>query len=129
MILIDTSVWISFLAGCETLQTKTMEALIERREDICICGLVMTELLQGIRNSEQYEKTKVILSELLYLPMTRDIFIDAANIYRVCRSQGLTIRSPIDCMIAAICIAHGAKLLHNDRDFVLISEQFPLNSL
>lgn len=54
MILIDTSVWIDFLNGLETAQTRTAESLIQSREDICICGIVLTEILQGIRENKAY---------------------------------------------------------------------------
>ena len=30
---------------------------------------------------------------------------------------GITIRKPLDCMIAAVAIEHGVALLHCDRDF------------
>jgi putative ABC transport system ATP-binding protein len=33
------------------------------------------------------------------------------------RRKGITIRKPIDCMIASVYIEHGIALLHNDRDF------------
>lgn len=126
MILIDTSVWIDFLNGLETAHTKAIELLIESREDICICGIVLTEVLQGIKGKKAYEKTKSILSELILLPMTEETFLLAATIYRTCRSKGITIRNSTDCMIAATCIQHSARLLHNDKDFDSIAKQSDL---
>ena len=129
MILIDTSVWIDFLLDRNTPHVRTVESLVEEREDICICGVVLTEVLQGIREEKEYEKTKSALSELIFLPMTQDTFYFAAEIYRTCRTQGITIRNSTDCMIAATCIQHGAKLIHNDKDFELIGSQFGLEIL
>ena len=123
MILIDTSVWIDFLAGHDSSGAITVELLVASREDICICGVVFTEILQGIRSDKEYRKTKAILSDLLFLPMTRGTFLSAADIYRLCRSRGVTIRNSMDCMIAAACIEHDAVLLHNDKDFDLIASQ------
>ena len=74
MILIDTSVWIDFLAGHDTPQAKSVEASVESREDICICGIVLTEVLQGIHGNKEYDKTRAILSELIFLPMTQETF-------------------------------------------------------
>ncbi len=102
---------------------------MEEREDICICGVVLTEVLQGIREEKEYEKTKSALSELIFLPMTQDTFYLAADIYRTCRTRGITIRNSTDCMIAATCIQHGVKLIHNDKDFDLIGSQFSLEML
>ncbi|MCX5999215.1 MAG: PIN domain nuclease [Chloroflexi bacterium] len=121
MILVDTSVWIDFLAGRDTLHVRMLDALVDGREDICLCGLVLTEVLQGIRDDTEYRTTKAMLSELIMLPMMADTFILAADIYRLCRSRGITIRNPVDCMIAAVCIQHDVPLLHHDRDFDTLS--------
>ncbi len=126
MILVDTSVWIDFLAGRETPQAKAVESLVESREDICICGIVLTEVLQGIREDKEYNNTKAVLSELIYLPMAQETFFLAATIYRTCRSRGITIRNSTDCIIAATCIYHSVRLLHNDKDFDSIATQFDL---
>ena len=112
MTLVDTSVWIDVFAARNTAQVATLESLIQDREDLCLCGVVLTEVLQGIR--DDVEST---LSGLVFLPMRRKTFLLAARIYRTLQSQGMTIRSPVDCMIAAACIEHKARLLHNDRDF------------
>jgi predicted nucleic acid-binding protein len=126
MTLIDTSVWIDFLIGRDTSQVRAVESLVENREDICICGVVLTEVLQGIRDDKECEETKSVLSELVFIPMTPETFYTAAHIYRTCRSKGITIRNSIDCMIVATCLQHGAGLLHNDKDFDLIGSQFDL---
>lgn len=126
MILVDTSVWIDFLIGRETPQAKAVELLISAREDICICGIVLTEVLQGIREERSYEITKAVLSELIFLPMVQETFCLAARIYRTCRVRGITITNSTDCMIAATCIEHNVRLLHNDRDFDSIGREFDL---
>jgi len=38
-------------------------------------------------------------------------------LYRSLRRRGVTIRKPVDCMIASVAIEHDIPLLHNDRDF------------
>jgi len=126
MILIDTSIWIDFLIDSNSSSAKTIESIIESREDICICGVVLTEILQGIRNDKEYIKTKSTLSKLIFLPMTQETFISSANIFRTCRSHGITVRNSVDCMIAATCIQYDALLLHNDKDFDLIASQSDL---
>lgn len=122
MVIVDTSVWIDFFAGKHTKNTDYLRKIIEDSEDICICGLIMTEVLQGFRSEKEYERVKNILSGLLYLPITKNMFISAASIYRTIRKNGETIRSPIDCIIAAICIEHGVDILHNDRDYPVIAK-------
>lgn len=56
-------------------------------------------------------------------PLTRR---EAARTYFDLRSQGITVRSPIDCCIAQLAIENRALLLHRDRDFEMISRLRPL---
>ena len=126
MMLVDTSVWIDFFAARNTAQVLVVESSIEQRVDLCLCGVILTEVLQGIRDDKQYQQTEAVLSNLIYLPMAQSTFLLAANIYRALRSRGITVRNSVDCMIAAVCIEHNAVLLHNDRDFDYIADVFGL---
>ncbi len=126
MIVIDTSVWIDYFAGKKTKYSLQLKYAINQSEEFCVCGVVLTEVLQGIRLDREYEKVYRILDDLIYLPEQKSTHILAANIYRSLRKKGKTIRKPIDCIIAAICIENSAFILHNDRDFEYISKYFPL---
>ena len=126
MILVDTSVWIDFFCARNAPGAAFLKSLIELREKVCLCGVILTEALQGIRDDKEFEKTEALLSNLIFLPMDRDTFLHASNIYRTFRSRGTTIRNSVDCMIAAVCIEHNVELLHNDRDFDRIANEFDL---
>ena len=54
--------------------------------------------------------------------MPFETFEYAAMIYRIGRAAAITIRSPYDCLIAAIAIRHNAEVLHADRDFDYIGK-------
>jgi predicted nucleic acid-binding protein len=129
MTVVDSSVWIDLFAGRNTGQVKVLELLIEQRDDICICGVILTEVLQGIRDEQEYNKTTSIFSNLIFLPMNRESFILAANLYRTLRAIGITIRTSVDCMIAAVCIENRCRLLHKDRYFDLIATHSDLEVL
>ena len=58
MVLIDTTVWIDFFAGKQLPHVAALERLIKGREDICICGIILTEVLQGIREKMNFEKQR-----------------------------------------------------------------------
>jgi predicted nucleic acid-binding protein len=117
MIMVDTSVWIDFFNNNLTAQVIRFENSLNNNEDICICGVIITEIVQGIRDNNQYLKTKSYLENLIFLPMYYSTFIKSAEIFRCLRKRGITIRKPIDCMIAAVSIENNVLLLHNDRDF------------
>jgi predicted nucleic acid-binding protein len=126
MTVVDTSVWIDLFAERDSPQVKVLESIIERKENICICGVIITEVLQGIRDEKEYADTESVLLNLIFLPMMRETFLLAASIYRDLRARGITIRNSVDCMIAAVCIENDVRLLHNDRDFDLIAAHFDL---
>ena len=117
MIMVDTTVWIDFFNNNSTAQVARLEYSLRNSEDICICGVILTEILQGIRSDKQYLKTKSYLKNLIFLPMIYSTFIKSAEIFRSLRKQGITIRKPVDCLIAAVSIENNVPLLHNDRDF------------
>lgn len=117
MIMVDTTVWIDFFRGEATPQVDILELLISEAQDICVCGMVMTEVLQGVRNDKQYQKIKAQFECLIFLPMTQAMYVQSADMYRSLRKKGITIRKPIDCMIASVAIAHDVPLHHNDKDF------------
>lgn len=53
-------------------------------------------------------------------------WLDAATIYRELRSRGVTIRSQIDPLIAAVAIRLDAAVLHHDRDYGHIAQHTSL---
>jgi predicted nucleic acid-binding protein len=129
MVLVDTTVWIDFFGGSSTPQVARLQELIESDEDLCLCGVILAETLQGIRSNAEYLRTKEHLDSLIFFPMHRAIFVSAAEIYRALRKKGVTVRKPVDCMIASLAIAHDLSLLHNDRDFDHIAEHSQLKVL
>lgn len=117
MTLVDTTVWIDFFHGTDTPEARTLEHLIETNDDVCVCGVILTEVLQGIREDKDYAKVAASFSAFLFLPMGQRTFVKAAELYRALRRRGITIRNAVDCMIAAVALEYDLPLLHNDRDF------------
>lgn len=123
MILVDTSVWIDFLNGANSMERHVLHALIEEEWDISITEIILTEILQGIKKDRDFAAVRDYLREFpIYRPNGIETYLKAAGIYRDCRKQGRTIRTTVDCLIAAICIEHDLLLFHKDNDFDLITE-------
>jgi predicted nucleic acid-binding protein len=91
--------------------------LIEADEEIALPGIVLQELLSGIREKAQFERLEEILEGFPIILATKEIHIEAASIANACRSKGIAT-STVDCLIAAMAIEHNAQLLTSDRDFV-----------
>ncbi len=126
MILIDTTVWIDFFAGRNLPHVTQLVKILEKRDELCTCGIILTEILQGIKTKKEKQLVEDNLNHIVFLDMTRPTFILAADIFSHLRSRGITIRKTLDCMIAAIVIENNTALLHNDRDFDPIEKYYGL---
>jgi len=121
--LVDTSVWIDFFNGRETAATRALENLIRTEEDVSLSDFILTEILQGFRSDRDFENVKSCLLDFtIYAMGNYNSYINAAQIYRLCRKKGKTIRKTADCIIAQTAIENGLVLLHNDADFDAIAE-------
>ena len=126
MILVGTSVWIDFFAGRNLPHVDVLEQCILENEDLALCGIILTEILQGIADDTTHRRVRRYLSPLIMLPMPETVFVRAADIYRKLRKKGITIRKSNDCIIAATVLEHHCRLLHNDKDFDPTQRHFPL---
>lgn len=126
MILVDTSVWIDFFAGRDLPHIAALEQFVLENKDLALCGIILTEILQGIADDKTHRRVRSDLSPLIMLPMPETVFLRAADIYRKLRKAGITIRKSNDCIIAATALEHRCRLLHNDKDFLPIAEHCAL---
>jgi predicted nucleic acid-binding protein len=56
------------------------------------------------------------------------LFIEAAQLYRTARCAGFTVRSSVDCLIAACAVRQRVGVLHLDRDFDVLARIAPFES-
>jgi predicted nucleic acid-binding protein len=127
VIVVDTTVCIDFFNGAGTPEDHHLQQLITAGRSLALTDLIFCEILQGIREDATFARTRDLL--LLY-PILRierlATFEHAAQLYRTCRSRGLTVRKTIDCLIAALCIEEDVELFHKDSDFDAIAHVAPL---
>lgn len=125
--LVDTSVWIDYFNGHPSLEAERLASAIGNDETIALPGIVWTEILLGLRTETEALRIQNLLDafDTLKAPTHQD-YLEAARIYRTCRSKGFTIRSTIDCLIAQLCLRDNLTLLSKDNDFKCISQCFPL---
>jgi predicted nucleic acid-binding protein len=103
LILVDTSIWIDLLAGTRQAGDAGDSLGVARRP-----------LLALPRVSD---------------PVPLATFLHAADIYRLGRRKGYTIRSSTDCLIAAIAVENSLPVWHCDRDFSLIARYTSLDAI
>ncbi|MBI4433022.1 MAG: PIN domain-containing protein [Candidatus Omnitrophica bacterium] len=122
MILVDSSVWIDYFRKSQNVQTDKLREALSQNKDLCVSGIIFTEVLQGIVSDGDYRQVKSMLEALILLPMPNEAYGLAADIYRRAKKNGHTIRNTVDCLIAACAVTHDVPLLHRDRDFLIIAK-------
>jgi len=127
MILFDTSVWINYLNKKDTPQVRILENLFVIRARVYITPTIIQEVLQGISDQKRFDVTRRLLlaQQVLRLDAV-EIAIESANLYRLLRQKGVTIRKANDCLIAAYAIHFKVEICHQDSDFDLIAENSSL---
>lgn len=127
MILVDTSAWIEFSRGSGSEVDRHLAALIETQpHTLAWTEPILMELLAGGPAPEKRVTERVLRSftRIAFDPVSD--FAGAARIYQICRSEGVTVRGLVDCMIAQVALRAGAAILTGDRDFRRIGEVMPL---
>jgi predicted nucleic acid-binding protein len=92
-------------------------------DDIITCLSVIQELLQGFGDERAYRLAREAMLALpaVESPLRIDLVEEAVGLYRTARKRGLTVRSSVDCLIAACALRHDLEVLHRDRDFTAIA--------
>lgn len=123
MILADTSAWVEFLRATGSPVDLEMRRLVAAGADLCTTETVVMEVLAGAVASSQTGAVRRLLMSGGFVPCNGLVdHEDAAALYRQCRAVGETIRSLIDCLIAAVALRADVAVLHRDRDFDVLAE-------
>ena len=120
MPIIDTSAWIEYLRDSNSATCNEVDQLLNFEPTIC--DAVRMEIFAGARDDQHLAQLERLLARAKVLATESVDYDNAAAIYRACRRLGLTIRTQIDCLIAAVAIRTDTTLLHNDSDFDAIAQ-------
>lgn len=126
MVLVDTSVWIAVFRKGSRFRLEDVVPF----DDIVTCLPVVQEVLQGFRDEAAFGRAREALYALPIVesPLSAAVVDAAVDLYRSARRAGLTVRSGVDCLIAACAIRNRLTVLHADRDFDALSRISPLES-
>jgi len=127
MILVDSSVWISYYRpeGKRRLKEVIKEAISHNL--VVTNGLIIVEVLSGISKEQDYIRVKSHFEGFHYLPLTEEDFYEASLLGSSLRRNGLIV-PPTDIIIALSAIKNQAMLYHSDRHFELIARYVPLRT-
>jgi len=126
VVLVDTSVWIEVFRKPARLK---LESAVDF-DDVVTCPPVIQEVLQGFDDERAFVLAREAMHALPVVesPLARPVFDHAADMYRAARRAGLTVRSGVDCLIAACALRHGLEVLHCDRDYDTLARISALRS-
>ena len=124
MLLVDTSAWIELFRRPPRVTIEQLGGL----EDVVTCLPVLQEVLQGFRDEGAFRVAREALLALPIVesPLRSEVIEEAVDLYRRARRAGLTVRSSVDCLIAACALRHDLTVVHRDRDFGALARIAPL---
>lgn len=120
LILVDTSVWIEVFRARDPLP---LEEVVDF-DQIVTCLPVIQEVLQGFRDERAFRIARDSMTALPVIesPLDMTVVLEAVDLHRTARRQGLTVRSSVDCLVAACALRHGLTVLHRDRDYAHLAK-------
>jgi predicted nucleic acid-binding protein len=86
------------------------------------------ELLQGFQDERAFRLAReaMLAFPIVQSPLRSEVLQEAAQLYRLARRAGVTVRSGVDCLIAACALRHDLSVFHDDRDLSLLAQVSPL---
>jgi len=127
-ILVDTSIWSLALrrsSGVVNEEAILLKTIIEQGEDIYLLGIILQEVLQGIRNSKDFLALKEYFKAFPLIDLTKEDYMRAAELKNQLIGKGKQ-GSTIDVLIASAAISHRCHLFTADKHFIYIAEHSEL---
>ena len=126
VVLVDTSVWVEVFRRNSKV---SIERLLDF-DEVVTCLPVIQEVLQGFADERAFATARESMHALPIVesPMSAAAYERATELYRSARRAGFTVRSGVDCLIAACALRHGLDVMHHDRDFESIARISPLRT-
>ncbi len=115
MVLVDTSIWIEVFRR----QSRLNLAAVADVDEVVTCLPVVQEVLQGFRDERAFRiaREAMLSFPIVESPLPLEVIEEAVRLYRLARRAGRTVRSGVDCLIAACALRHHLTVLHHDRDY------------
>ena len=106
MILVDTSVLMSFLKDQKNQTTAQFNYILDKKIPYGITTFIYQEILQGAKTDKEYRLLKEYFETipLYYLKYGKESYEQAALLNIRCKQKGIIIRSTIKLLIAETAI-------------------------
>jgi len=126
MMIVDSNTWADFFNGAAAPHVDRLVEALKEEEDLAVIPLIVTEVLQGFRSDHGFKRARRLLLALPVIEPTLECHVRAAELFRLLRKRGVTVRGAGDCIIAQTCLDGDLELLSPDADFAHIAHHTSL---
>jgi predicted nucleic acid-binding protein len=126
--IVDTSAWIEYFRRTGSRADDEVTQMVEREWPTAgVTEPVIMELLAGARDPGNFRRIERLTAAmpLCQVDPVCD-FAEAGALFKALRNEGITIRSMVDCLIAAVAWRRDVTIMHADRDFDAIASRYPV---
>lgn len=110
----DTSVWVEFFKARSVTGDRLETLLME--DSVWVCGIVLFELMQGVKSSGEKFRISDALSNLRYAEMSKTLWQKAGDLAASLKKEGKSL--PLsDIVIAAIALEYDLAVFTTDKHF------------
>ena len=120
-VVVDTSVWIDFLAG---LSTPSLEEALSQGS-VILPPIVVAELVSGARRQRERAAIEQLIEKIPVHETPLNHWIRVGELRRDLRSKGVSVSTP-DAHVAQCALDRDAVLLSQDAVFARIARLSPL---
>lgn len=118
-IMVDTSVWIEYFKNNVDIVGFMEKNLLE--DNVYIVGIIVSELIQGIKNEDEREVIRLNLDAVSYIDMKYDDWVKTGELSNSLRKSGITL--PLtDIAIASVTMKNNMHLATLDKHFKLVPD-------
>lgn len=115
MVIADTSAWIPYFRQFDSLEAQVIDDLLSA-DRLVLVGVVLAELLQGSRSSEEREEILFALAGARYIETDFTIWRLAGELSASLRRRGTPL--PLsDLIIGSLALEHGHEVYTLDAHF------------
>ena len=115
-LILDTSYLIDYFNGKMFSNDDVVEYAIKERR-VCYNGIILTELISGVRSKKDKSKLELVLSGLTYLPLKYSDFVRVGEIRNKLFRKGFSMGSP-DSLIASHAKEYNLTVVTMDSFFL-----------
>ncbi len=125
-VLVDSSAWIDFFKFPQSIYAQVLDQLLDSNQ-VCICGLVLAEIVPSVRTEQQVEDLKSYFYALKILPDPVDLWNKIIKLQFLLKKRGVNGMSIPDLIIALTAHESDVRILTKDRDFLQIQKVISIN--